>query len=176
MKTFSAATLVAVIGSSKPTGPSRAVAYEVGREIIRAGYTLVCGGLGGVMEAACEGASAEAGRGTGRIVGILPGTEKNHANPYVDIALPTGIGHARNAVIACAADALIAVSGEGGTLSEIALAWAYGKPIVVMENLPGIVPQLAGRSLDLSEGPRRVLGARSAAEAVGMIQGLLSKG
>jgi uncharacterized protein (TIGR00725 family) len=87
---------------------------------------LVCGGLGGVMEAACRGAK-EAG---GTTVGILPGTERSDANAYVDIAIPTGLGQARNAIVARAADALVAVGGGYGTLSEIALALRHDKRVV----------------------------------------------
>ena len=87
---------------------------------------LVCGGLGGVMEAACRGAK-EAGATT---VGILPGTDRAAANPFVDVAVPTGLGEARNALVVRAADALVAVGGGHGTLSEIALALKAGKRVV----------------------------------------------
>ncbi len=87
---------------------------------------LICGGLGGVMEAACRGAR-ESG---GTTVGILPGTDRSAANPYVDIAIPTGLGEARNAIVARSADALIAIGGAYGTLSEIAFALKAGKRVV----------------------------------------------
>ena len=87
---------------------------------------LVCGGLGGVMEAACRGAK-EAGATT---VGILPGTDRAAANAFVDVAVPTGLGEARNALVVRAADALVAVGGGYGTLSEIALALKAGKRVV----------------------------------------------
>ncbi|MEA2428059.1 MAG: hypothetical protein QOF37_1687 [Thermoleophilaceae bacterium] len=87
---------------------------------------LVCGGLGGVMEAACRGAKAAGGT----TVGILPGFDRTDANEYVDVALATGFGEARNALVVRAADALVAVGGEYGTLSEIALAIKAGKPVV----------------------------------------------
>jgi uncharacterized protein (TIGR00725 family) len=87
---------------------------------------VVCGGLGGVMEAACRGAR-EAG---GLTVGILPGLDRSAANPYVEVALPTGLGEGRNLLVVRAADALIAVGGGYGTLSEIALALKAGKPVV----------------------------------------------
>jgi uncharacterized protein (TIGR00725 family) len=163
-------TLIGIIGSSKPVEPALAVAYEVGREIIRAGYSLICGGLGGVMEAACKGAREEAGPDSGRIIGVIPGTQKSDANPHTDIVLASGLGYARNMIIACASDALIAVSGESGTLSEIAMAWTYGKPVVVMENLPGITAQLIGRSLDISMNSRKILGAKTAQEAVDLLK------
>jgi uncharacterized protein (TIGR00725 family) len=90
------------------------------------GAVVVSGGLGGVMEAACRGAK-EAGATT---LGILPGLDRAEANPYVDVAVPTGMGEARNALVVRAADALIAVGGGYGTLSEVALALKTGKPVV----------------------------------------------
>ncbi len=119
---------VAVIGSgsAQTAAESLAAAEEVGRGLAEAGATLLCGGLGGVMEAACRGA---AGAG-GRTIGILPGGARAEGNRWLDVAIPTGLGEARNAVIARAADALIAVAGAFGTLSEIALALQMGKPVV----------------------------------------------
>ena len=102
------------------------MAEAVGRELAARGVVVVCGGLGGVMEAACRGAK-EAG---GHTVGILPGADRAAANPFVDRAVPTGLGEARNALVVRAADALIAVGGGYGTLSEIALALKAGKRVV----------------------------------------------
>jgi uncharacterized protein (TIGR00725 family) len=90
------------------------------------GAVLVCGGLGGAMESACRGAK-QAG---GTTVGLLPGLDRADANPHVDVALPTGLGEARNAVLVRVADAVIAVGGGYGTLSEIALALRQGKPVI----------------------------------------------
>ncbi|KPJ89954.1 MAG: hypothetical protein AMS17_00035 [Spirochaetes bacterium DG_61] len=167
-------TLIGVIGSSKAVEPVLTAAYSLGREIIRAGYSLICGGLGGVMEEVCRGAHDEAGSGSGRIIGLLPGTQKGEANPYVDIVIPTGMGYARNMIIACSSDALIAVSGESGTLSEIAMAWNYGKPVVAMAGLPGITAKLIGGSLDIQKGPRKIEGAKDAKEAIELVKRLLS--
>lgn len=172
-------SLIAVIGSSQATKEVRDISFEVGREIIKAGFSLICGGLHGVMEAACKGAFCEAGTGSGRIIGILPGIKKEDANPYVDIIIPTGIGYARNMIIACSADAVIAVSGGAGTLSEMSMAWQYGKPIVVINNLPGITGSLIGKSFE--SGPLdtrrkdRVAGADTAGEAVALINKTLVK-
>jgi uncharacterized protein (TIGR00725 family) len=102
------------------------VAEEVGRLLARRGAVVVCGGLGGVMEAACRGARSEGGTA----VGILPGLNRGAANPFVSVAVPTGLGEARNALVVRAADALIAVGGAYGTLSEIALALKAGKPVI----------------------------------------------
>jgi uncharacterized protein (TIGR00725 family) len=98
----------------------------VGRLLGRRGAVLVCGGLGGVMEAACRGARGEGGT----TVGILPGLDRGAANPHLDVALATGLGEARNALVVRAADALIAVGGAYGTLSEIALALKAGKRVI----------------------------------------------
>jgi uncharacterized protein (TIGR00725 family) len=117
---------VAVVGPGEAHADQVAAAETVGRELARRGAILVCGGLGGVMEAACRGAR-EAG---GPTLGILPGADRRQANPYVDFAVPTGLGEARNALVVRAADALIAVGGAYGTLSEIALALKAGKPVV----------------------------------------------
>jgi uncharacterized protein (TIGR00725 family) len=108
-------------------GPEVVVAAEaVGRELAARGAVVVCGGLGGAMEAACRGAK-EAG---GTTVGLLPGLDRRDANPYVDVAVLTGLGEARNALVVRTADALVAVGGGYGTLSEIALALRAGKRVV----------------------------------------------
>jgi uncharacterized protein (TIGR00725 family) len=120
---------LAVIGSAKCDRDVAALAEAMGREIAREGAVLVCGGRGGVMEAACRGAKADGGR----TVGILPGTDRSEANPYVDVPIATGLGEARNAIVVCTADAVIAVSGGYGTLSEIGLALKMGRPVVGLD-------------------------------------------
>jgi uncharacterized protein (TIGR00725 family) len=112
-------------------------AEAVGRDLAARGAVLVCGGLGGVMEAACRGAK-EAG---GLTVGILPGTDRAAANAFVEVAIPSGLGEARNALVVRAVDALIAVGGGYGTLSEIALALKAGKRVVGLDSwdIDGVV-------------------------------------
>ena len=117
---------VAVVGPGFASPDELAVAEEVGRGLGERGAVVVCGGLGGVMEAACRGARASGAT----TVGILPGVERGDANPFVDVALPTGLGEARNALVVRAADVMIAVGGECGTLAEIALALKAGTPVV----------------------------------------------
>ncbi len=121
-----ATMFVAVIGSAVCGQEVADLSREVGWEIARQGAVLVCGGRGGVMEAACRGAK-EAG---GLTVGILPGVVRSEANPYVDVPIVTGLGEARNAIVVRTADAVVAVSGGYGTLSEIGLALKMGRPVV----------------------------------------------
>ncbi|HSB69091.1 MAG TPA: TIGR00725 family protein [Candidatus Methylomirabilis sp.] len=120
------ALMIGVIGENDPSPELAALAEAVGTEIAAAGAVLVCGGLGGVMEAACRGAH---GRG-GTSIGILPGTRPEDANRYVTYAIPTGLGHARNVLVARAARAVIAIGGRYGTLSEIAFAKIDGTPVI----------------------------------------------
>ena len=117
---------VGVAGAGVATPEDEATAEGVGRLLAERGAVLVCGGLGGVMAAACRGAR-DAG---GHTVGILPGDDRAEANPWVVVAIPTGLGEARNALVVRASDALIVIGGEFGTLSEIALALKIGRPVV----------------------------------------------
>lgn len=123
---------VAVIGGARCSANEAAAAEAVGRAVAAAGAVLVCGGLGGVMEAAARGA-AQAG---GLTVGILPGTDAGSANPWIRVPLPTGMGEGRNILVVRAADAVVAVGGEWGTLSEIALARKIGVPVIALGEPP----------------------------------------
>lgn len=130
---------VAVIGPRAATEAERQAAVALGAGLARLGLVLLCGGKGGVMEAACEGA---AGAG-GVSIGLLPDAEWRAANRFVTIPLATGIGEARNAIIARAALALVAVGGGYGTLSEIAFALQFGRPVLTLLDPPavaGVVP------------------------------------
>ena len=117
---------IAVIGGGQCSSEEARLAEEVGRELARQGAILVCGGLGGVMEAACKGASSEGGT----TIGILPGESRQAANPYVQIPIVTGIGYARNVAVVKSAQAVIAVGGNYGTLSEISHALQSGIPVI----------------------------------------------
>ncbi len=119
-------TIIAVIGTRQPSPEEASIAEEVGREIAKNGAVLVCGGLGGVMEAACRGARAEGGL----TIGIIPGDDPKSANPHVQIPIATGIGYARNSIIVKTAKAIIAVGGGYGTLTEIAYALDSKKPVI----------------------------------------------
>jgi len=119
---------VSVIGGGDCEPAERALAEEVGRLLAHEGVTLVCGGLGGVMEAAARGAK-QAG---GITIGILPGHDRAAANPYLDYVLTTGMGHARNLAVVSSGDAVVAIGGGYGTLSEIGLAAKIGRPVVIL--------------------------------------------
>ena len=118
--------LIAVIGGSQCSSQEAKLAEEVGHELAKRGAILVCGGLGGVMEAACRGASSEGGV----TIGILPGESRQAANPYVQIPIVTGIGYARNVAVVKSAQAVIAIGGSYGTLSEIGHALQSGVPVI----------------------------------------------
>ncbi len=117
---------IAVIGGEKPSSEEAQLAEEVGRELARRGAILICGGLGGVMEAACKGASAEGGV----TIGVLPGDNRQAANPYVQLPIVTGMGYARNAIVVKSAQAVIAIDGSYGTLSEIGHAPQNNIPVI----------------------------------------------
>jgi len=140
---------IAIVGGGDCSPEVREQAQMLGRLLAERGHVIICGGLGGVMEAAARGAR-EAG---GLVVGVLPG-EKMEANPYVGIAIATGMGHARNVIIVKSADAVIALPGEHGTLSEMALALKMKKRVISLHSweIPGTIkantPQDAVRLLD----------------------------
>jgi uncharacterized protein (TIGR00725 family) len=121
---------VSVVGSGTASGELYEKARQVGRLVAERGGTVVCGGLSGVMEAAARGA-AEAG---GTAIGILPDEDRERANEQLTYSIATGTGHARNLAVVCSGDVVIAVGGEYGTLSEIALACKVGRPVVVLES------------------------------------------
>ncbi|NYT02791.1 MAG: TIGR00725 family protein [Methanosarcinales archaeon] len=127
---------VAVVGGAECSPEVREAAEELGRRIARAGHILICGGRGGVMEAAAKGAR----EGGGLTVGILPG-DRNEGNPFLDIEVATGMGHARNAIIVRSADVVIALPGEHGTLSEMAHALKMERLVISLNSwdVPGAV-------------------------------------
>lgn len=144
---------ISVIGGSDCSEDEERLAEEVGQELARRGATLICGGLDGVMEAACRGASSQGGT----TIGILPGNSRHDANPYVRIPIITGMGYARNAIVAKSGEAVIAISGSYGTLSEIAYA------------LQNDIPVIGLGTWSLSRGgqeDRSIIIAESAADAV----------
>ena len=150
---------VVVIGSSDDVQNIDA-AYSIGKFIALKGWVLISGGRGGIMEAASRGAAEH----EGTVVGILPGEEFEQSNRYCTIVIPTGIGHARNVINVLSADAIVAIGGKAGTLSELAYAWIYGKPVICCVFAPGWSSQFPLIRVDDREGGI-VLAARSADEA-----------
>ena len=147
--------LIAVIGGAQCSSKQAAMAEEVGRRLASAGIDIVCGGRGGVMEAVCKGAY-EAG---GTTVGILPAATDEGANPYLTIVIPTGLGEARNLVVATAGEIVIAIDGSFGTLSEIAFALKRNKVVIGFETWEASSP--VGEEA-------KILRASTAEEAVAM--------
>jgi len=145
---------IAVVGPGRAEAREAEWAEEAGAAVADAGAVLVCGGLGGVMEAACRGARSRGGT----TVGLLPGSDREDANGWVLLAIPTGLGEARNVLIVRAADAVIAIGGAWGTLSEIALALKAGKPVIGLETWE------IGRAGEPVEGVIRADDAASAVE------------
>lgn len=137
---------IAVIGYNKDrcSDVARDVAYSVGKEIALAGAVLVCGGLGGVMESACRGAKENGGTA----IGIIPQEEFSYANEYCDIVICTGIGYARDFVVASSADGIIAVGGGVGTLIEMGVGYMTKKTIVAMAGSGGVADMYGGKYLD----------------------------
>ncbi|MGH7552294.1 MAG: TIGR00725 family protein [Longimicrobiales bacterium] len=145
---------IAVCGAGDESIDTSGLAEEVGREIAHAGAVLVCGGLGGVMKAAARGA-ASAG---GLTIGVLPGRHTSEANSWITLPLPTGMGEGRNILVVRFADAVIAIGGEWGTLSEVALARKIGVPVVLL------APTLAA-DLGLEEATTPAEAVRAALQA-----------
>jgi uncharacterized protein (TIGR00725 family) len=169
---------IAVVGDARLEAdhPRAALAEAIGRGLVDAGFRVVTGGMGGAMHATHRGARSSAAWFDGAGIGILPGSDASQANEYVDIAIPTGLDHARNAVVAQSA-ALVAVGGGAGTLSEMALAWSFGRLVIGMR-CGGVSELMADRRID--ERVRypglpqdRVYGAVTAEDAVGLLKRLL---
>ena len=151
---------IAVIGKGSPDPEVDELAVEVGERLAVAGALVVCGGLTGVMEAVSRGAAARGGT----VIGIVPSTSPNDANPHCTFVVATGVGHARNLAVVSSGDAVIAIGGEWGTLSEIAFARALGRTVVAlgswkvsgsgaMEGGPGIeVASVPAQAVDLALG------------------------
>ena len=151
---------IGVIGSGEAAQGDEGLAHAVGVALARAGAIVVCGGMGGVMRAAADGASSEGGT----VVGILPGGDPGAAAEGVTIPIPTGMGEARNVVVVRASEAVIAVAGEWGTLSEAAFCRKFGVPVIgLASSLPeGVVEEMAdgaaeaaSRALELAEVRRK---------------------
>lgn len=171
MKSETRRKVIAVVGDAfvPAASPKDVLAEDIGRALVDAGYRVMTGGLGGVMESACRGAKSSDRFAPGDTIGVLPGHDPTEANPHVDIVIPTGLDHVRNSVVAHA-DALVAIGGGAGTMSEICLAWIY-KRLIIAVRVEGWSGRVADQRIDervrYPEVPDdRAFGANTAAEVV----------
>ena len=164
-------------GNARAGTTSFRLAKDLGRALVDNGFRVVTGGLGGVMKAACAGAHSSKRYRPGDTIGILPGPDASAANAFVDIAIPTGLDHIRNSIVAHS-DAVIAIGGGAGTLSEICFAWMY-KRLIIAVGKDGWAGKVAGKPLDHRNRYKgaiqqdRIYAARDAAEAVRLLRRLL---
>ncbi len=154
---------ISVVGYDRDSCTEAAykAAYRVGRAIASSGAVLVCGGRGGVMEAACKGAHD----GGGLSLGVIPSSDLGHANASCDLVVATGLGHARDFLVAYSGDAMVIVGGGAGTLIEAAAAYQAGKPLAAVRGTGGVADELAGGYVDQRK-IRRVIGSHSPEGAV----------
>lgn len=141
---------VSVVGGGTVTSEQESLAEAVGRELGRRDHVVVCGGRGGTMEAVCRGAKAV----DGETIGILPSARRADANPHVDVAIATGLGHARNALVPLNGDGVIALAGGSGTLTEIGFATIHDRPVVGIET-----HDVAGLEIERAETPAEAVDA-----------------
>jgi uncharacterized protein (TIGR00725 family) len=174
MRSESRRRVIAVVGDAVVSAgsPKDVLAEEIGRALVDAGYRVMTGGLGGVMESACRGAKSSSRYAQGDTIGVLPGHDPSEANAHVDIVIPSGLDHVRNSVVAHA-DAIIAIGGGAGTMSEICLAWIY-KRLVIGLRIDGWSGRMADQRVDQrvrypNEPDDRVFGADSASDVVRLL-------
>lgn len=144
---------VAVVGGHDASAGTVDLAEEVGRGVARRGAVLVCGGRGGVMEAACRGAKSEGGT----TLGVLPGESRDEGNDHLDVAVATGMGEMRNMIVVHSADVVIALSGEFGTLSEIGFALRIGKPVVGLDTWELATPSEGNDPIERAATPEEAV-------------------
>ncbi|MHA1585298.1 MAG: TIGR00725 family protein [Promethearchaeota archaeon] len=161
---FKSKAIIGVCGGAVIDEQTYNLAVELGREIAKKGYILACGGLFGTMEAVCKGSKEEGGL----TIGIIPGLQKESANSFVDIVIPTGIGENRNSILVATADGIITVAGEAGTLNEMSLAWRMKKKIVALASSGGWSTKLAGQKIDDTRSDK-ILSAETPKEAVSLL-------
>lgn len=168
--------IVAVLGDAivEKGSEKYQTAYEIGKRLVDEGYRVQCGGLGGVMTAVCEGARASENYTEGDTIGLVPSFDREKANEYVDIVIPTGLDLVRNALTGNA-DAVIAIGGGAGTLSEMAIAWSIHRLIIAFRTFPGWAQNLADKRLDSRQRypeipDDRVYGVDTPDEAISIIR------
>jgi uncharacterized protein (TIGR00725 family) len=156
---------VVVIGSSDEEKYTDE-AYQIGLHIAKKGWVLISGGRGGIMQAASRGASD----GKGISIGILPGYTKDEANKYCNIIIPSGIGYARNLTNVLSGDVIVSIGGKSGTLSELAYAWQFGKPVILCRFSGGWSKKLSESPIDDRKGSEMYI-----ADSVNEVFGYLDK-
>jgi uncharacterized protein (TIGR00725 family) len=164
---------ISVIGPSQKLCSPEIYAFGewLGHCIVNKGYGIVCGGMFGLMEAICKGGKAAEQTFHGATIGIIPGDTADLANTYCDIVIPTGLGFARNALVVKAGEAVIAIGGGAGTLSEIGYAWQFAKPICAVKGLGGFSEEMAGRVLD-NRQTVAIASAKSVEDVLSWLDGL----
>ena len=156
--------IASVIGDGDAGEEARRIAERLGRCLVDAGFRVLTGGLGGVMESASRGARLAPRYQAGDVIGILPGYRSDAANPHVDIAICSGLGHARNVLCAASGDVVLAIRGSSGTLNEIAIAWTLGRPVACVGRAEGWALELA-ETLPKAPTASRMAGPFSPEEA-----------
>lgn len=142
--------IISIIGPNTSTCTPEIYGFgiQLGKFLIDHSFTIVCGGMHGLMEAVCKGAKQSDSYSFGETIGIIPGTNRNDANDYCDIVIPTGIGYARNQIVVNSGDVVVAIGGGAGTLSEIAFAWQLNKKVICFTQFSGWAAELANQTLD----------------------------
>lgn len=164
---------IALIGPNHDTCTPEIYAFgeQMGQQLANRGHVLICGGSYGLMEAVFKGAHGARNYRFGTTVGVLPGADKADANAYCDIILPTRIGYARNSIVVSSGDLVIATAGGTGTLSEIAYAWSFGKPVIACTQFGGWSGELGGKTLDIRRTDQ-VHAASTLDELLGLVERL----
>ncbi len=163
---------IGIIGDSLEKPELNKIAETLGKLIAAEGYTLVTGGREGVMGAASRGAKLCKNRAdSAKVIGILPGIDKNEGNEHLDYAVTTGIGWARNQIVVLSSDVVIAIGGGAGTLSEISYAWSYNKPVIAFTGVSGWSDKLAGKTIDEKRADK-IIGVKAPEEAIEVIRNI----
>ena len=166
---------VGIIGDSAEKPELNKIAEQMGYLIAKAGYSLITGGREGVMGAASKGArSVDPRPETARVIGILPGINDEDGNQYLDYVIPTGIGWARNQVVVLSSDIVVAIGGGAGTLSEMAYAWVYKKPVIAFQGIEGWSNNLAGKIID-DKRPDPIIKVSTPEDAMKAINNIFSR-
>lgn len=162
--------VVSVICGSEIDVDTEEKAIEIGRLLAKNDYTISCGGLFGAMEAVCKGAKQE----NGLTIGIIPYKDKSAANDYIDIAIPVPFSQGRNLIVVLSGDAVIAIGGKAGTLSEMCFAWIYQKPIIALSSVPGWSSKMANKKID-DRRADQIYGAETPEEVITILNKIFPK-